>query len=490
MTIELKVPENIINIAKTLQNKGFSAYLVGGCVRDLLMNREPNDWDMTTNAKPEQIVESFAKTFYENDFGTVTVVDEQETDPRLKNIEITPFRKEGGYSDFRHPDEIIFADNLEDDLSRRDFTINALAYDPLENSLKDIYSGLKDIKDKVVRAVGDPDQRFNEDALRIMRAVRFSAQLGFNIEPATLANAQKNSRLLEKISKERIRDEFTKIIMSPNPAEGIVSCEKIGILPFVLPELAQTIGIEQNRSHIYTVWEHSLRALQHGADRDFPFHVRLSALLHDIGKPKSRRFSEEIKDHTFYGHEVVGERMVEKILTDLKYPNQIIETVVKLVRNHMFFSDPEQISLSAVRRIIANVGPDLVWDLMKLRACDRIGMGRPKEDPYRLRKYEAMVEEAMRAPTSVKMLKIDGDDLMELLHEKPGPKIGYVLNALLEEVLEEPELNTIEYLKKRAGEMIELPLAEIVALAEKGKEKKEAVEAEELKKIQKKHKVN
>ncbi|MFA6415867.1 MAG: HD domain-containing protein [Candidatus Paceibacterota bacterium] len=490
MKVELTVPQQIVNIAKTLQDKGFSAYLVGGCVRDLLMNREPHDWDLTTNAKPEEIVALFPKTVYENSFGTVTVINETEENLAFRNVEITPFRKEGGYSDFRHPDEVTFSDRLEDDLKRRDFTINSLAYDPLKNALTDIFEGLKDIKDGVVRAVGEPDERFTEDALRIIRAVRFSAQLGFTIEPATLSSAKKNVNLLKNVSRERIRDEFTKLLMSANPADGLVSCEKIGLLPFIIPELAESIGIEQNRSHIYTVWEHLIRSVQHAADRDWPLHVRLSALLHDIGKPKSRRFSPEIKDNTFYGHEVIGERMTKKILADLKYPNQTIETVVKLVRNHMFFSDPDQISMSAVRRIIANVGEDLVWDLMKLRACDRIGMGRPKEDPYRLRQYEAMIEEAMRAPTSVKMLKINGNDLMKQLSEAPGPKIGFILNALLEEVLENPELNTAEYLTKRSRELIVLPLEEIKALADKGKEKKDEVEAEELKKIRKKHKVN
>ena len=489
MKVELTVPQPIIDIAKTLQNKGFSAYLVGGCVRDLLMNREPHDWDLTTNTKPEEIVAIFPKTVYENSFGTVTVIDETEENPAFRNVEITPFRKEGGYSDFRHPDEVTFSDHLEDDLSRRDFTINALAYDPLENALTDNFGGLKDIKDQVVRAVGDANERFNEDSLRIMRAVRFSAQLDFKIEEQTFHSAKQNVALLKNVSCERIRDEFTKLIMSAHPADGLVSCERIGLLPYIMPELVEMIGVEQNRSHIYTVWEHSYRALQHGADREWPLHVRLSALLHDVGKPKSRRFSPEINDNTFYGHEVVGERMTKKILTALKYPNQLIETVVKLVRNHMFFSDPDQISMSAVRRIIANVGEDLVWDLMKLRACDRIGMGRPKEDPYRLRKYEAMIEEAMRAPTSVKMLKINGNDLMTVLHEKPGPKIGFILNALLEEVLEDPELNTTEYLGKRAEELTALPLEEVKALAEKGKEKKEEVEAEELKKIHVKHRV-
>jgi putative nucleotidyltransferase with HDIG domain len=245
--------------------------------------------------------------------------------------------------------------------------------------------------------------------------------------------------------------------------------------------------MKQNKSHIYSVWEHTIRTLQHAADKNFSFHVRLAALLHDIGKPKTRRHNPETNDFTFYGHEVVGERIAKKILTDLKFPVKTIDTVTKLVRNHMFFSDIDKITLSAVRRIIANVGEDLVDDLVKVRICDRIGMGRPKEEPYRLRKYEAMIEEAMRAPTSVKMLKLDGQRLMEVTREAPGPKIGMVLSALLEEVLDNPELNTSEYLEAKAKELIQLPIEALVKLGESGQEKKAEVEQAELKKINRKY---
>ena len=440
------IPENIGAISESLEKAGFEAYLVGGCVRDVLAGRKPKDWDFTTNARPEDIIKIFPKTFYENEYGTVGVVNENTEDESLKVVEITPYRIEGKYSDYRRPDSVVFSKNLEDDLKRRDFTINAIAYDITKGQIVDPYNGQKDIKDKVIRAVGDPEERFAEDALRVLRAIRLATELGFMINSETEKALENNVKNLGKIAQERIRDEFIKLIMSPDPMIGIVLANRLGILKYVSPETEAGINIKQNGDHIYDVWEHNLRALQHSADREWPLHVRLSALLHDVGKPKSRRFSPEINDNTFYGHEVVGERMAKKILTDLKYPNQLIEIVVKLVRRHMFFSDPDQISMSAVRRIIANVGEDLVWDLMKLRACDRIGMGRPKEDPYRLRKYEAMIEEAMRAPTSVKMLKINGNDLMTVLHEKPGPKIGFILNALLEEVLKSQTPKWVNYI--------------------------------------------
>jgi poly(A) polymerase/tRNA nucleotidyltransferase (CCA-adding enzyme) len=489
MKVDLTVPREIISIVKTLKNKGFLAYLVGGCVRDCLIGEKPKDWDITTDAKPEQIVELYPKTFYENNFGTVTVVSEEVADETLRNVEITPFRKEGEYNDFRHPDKVEFGETLNVDLERRDFTVNALAYDPDTGELIDLFGGIKDIKDRVIRAVGEPNKRFGEDALRILRAVRLANQLGFTIEEGTVASIKRNAPLLKKISAERLRDELTKIIMSSTPMAGLALCQELGVLHETIPELEEGIANKQNASHIYTVWEHNLRALQHGADRDFPLNVRLAALFHDIGKPASRRFSEEKKDYTFYGHEVLGGRITAKIMTRLKFPVKLTDNVVSLVRNHMFFSDIDQITLSAVRRIIANVGAENVWDLMKVRACDRIGMGRPKEDPYRLRKYESMIEEALRAPTSVGMLKIDGERVMKVTRETPGPKIGYILHALLEEVLDKPDLNTAEYLENRAINLSKMETADLKKLGESGKEKKNEKEGEELAKIRARHRV-
>lgn len=494
ITIEYAIPKEVLHVVETLRNAGFEAYLVGGCVRDMFLNKKPKDWDITTNAKPEQIQSLFSETFYENDYGTVGVVSETD-DETVKVIEVTPYRTEGLYSDKRRPDTVSFHATLADDLKRRDFTINAIAYDDSIGHSKghykghviDPYDGIKDIKDKVVRAVGDPHDRFNEDALRIFRAVRLATELGFMINRETQEAITKNAPHLKEIAMERIRDEFTKIVMSREPMIGIIMCEKLGILDHILPELKQGIGIEQNGDHIYAVWEHNLRALQHSADRNWPLHVRLSALFHDISKPETRRWSQEKNDWTFYGHDVVGARVTKKALERLKYSKKIIDVVSMLVRHHLFFSDIEKITLSAVRRIVRNVGPENVWDLMKVRGCDRIGMGRPKETPYRLRKYESMIEEAMRAPVSVGMLKIDGAEIMRVTDEAPGPKIGFVLHALLEEVFDAPENNTAEYLSSRARELAKLPIKELKKLGEAGKEKKVAEEEKELAEIRKKY---
>ncbi len=494
----LKIPKEVSYVTETLQKGGFEAFLIGGCVRDVIMDRTPKDWDITTNAKPEQIQSLFPKTFYENDFGTVGVVNEEisrETlnsgfsHETLKVIEVTPYRTESEYSDFRHPDKVKFGNSLSDDLERRDFTMNAIAYDVSKGHFIDIYKGQEDIKDRIIRSVGDADARLKEDALRILRAIRFSSELGFVVSSETMEAIQNNSKLLEKISKERIKDEFAKIIMSDNPMIGIVLCHKFGALKYIIPELEEGIGMKQNSDHIYEVWEHSLRALNHSAERKWPLHVRLASLLHDIGKPRSRGWSEEKKDHTFYGHDVIGSRMVEKILSRLRFSKEISDKVIKLVRNHMFFTDIDKITLSAVRRIVRNVGAENVWDLMKVRACDRIGMGRPKETPYRLRKYESMIEEAMRSPVTVGMLKIDGLKIIEIAKLEPGPKIGYILHALLEEVLDDPELNTEQYLTKRAVEMSGLPDEELKKIGEAGRERKEDTEEEELSKIRAKYKV-
>src|SRR3989344_1015264 len=480
------IPENVSRVTSSLRTAGFEAYLVGGCVRDMLQGRKPKDWDATTNATPEQIQALFEDTFYENDYGTVGIVSETD-DETLKVVEVTPYRSEGAYTDKRRPDSVSFHGKLDEDLKRRDFTINAIAYDESKGHLTDIHGGLKDIKDRVIRTVGNPQERFNEDALRVLRAVRLATDLGFIIESETQNAVVEKAGDLKHISMERIRDEFTKMIMTKNPMIGIVMCQKLGLLKYIAPDIERGIDVEQNGDHIYTVWEHNLRALQHSADREWPLHVRLGALLHDVSKPETRRWSEEKNDWTFYGHDVVGGRVAKKSLEHLKYPKKIVDVVSALVRYHLFFSDIEKITLSAVRRIIKNVGPDNVWDLMKVRACDRIGMGRPKEAPYRLRKYESMIEEAMRAPVSVGMLKIDGEKIMEVTRETPGPKLGFILHALLEEVLDDPELNTEAFLVKRTLELAKLPIEELKKLGEAGKEAKDVEEEKELTEIRKRH---
>ena len=487
------IPVEIVNVIETLEKGGFQAYLVGGCVRDILLGRIPKDWDITTNAKPDQIQSLFPKTVYENVFGTVAVINEQTEDIGLKNVEVTPYRLESGYSDRRHPDLIKFSEKIEDDLMRRDFTINAIAISLSNGAIKDIidlYGGFGDIKDKSIRTVGRAADRFNEDALRMMRAIRLSVELCFMCNNDTIMAIKDHSELIKEVSIERIRDEFVKIIMSPKPKKGIELLHETGLLKNIVPELEYGIGVIQPQAHAYDVWEHLLRSLQHAADKEYNQEVRISALFHDISKPKTKGFSRETNQPTFYGHELIGSRETRKILERMKFSRETIEKVVKLVRWHMFFADPEQLTLSAVRRMIVNVGRENIWDLMDLRTCDRIGTGRPIENPYRLRKYRSMIEEALRDPISVTMLKIDGKKIMEVCKILPGPKIGMILNALLEEVLEEPKYNTSEYLENRAIELHNLPVDKLRKMAQQGLEKKNELEEKELEDLRRKHNVS
>lgn len=540
--IKFEIPNEISDITKKLQDSGFEAFLVGGCVRDLFLNKKPNDWDITTNANPEEIQTTFEHTFYENDYGTVGVINdlvsekikenetlletlrEQERKVKeetlntnvnnmnnnvihdfvkqigilieevsflktLRNVEITPYRIESTYSDNRRPDEIKFSKNIEDDLKRRDFTINAICYNPETSELIDPFHGISDINKKEVRAIGDPDDRFNEDALRMLRAIRFSAQLDFNVSRETLESISKNKDLLKKISSERIRDEFIKILISDNPIKAFFLAKELDILKYISEDLERGIGIEQNGAHLYDVFEHLLRTMQHSADRQWSLDVRLASLFHDISKPETRRWSKEKENWTFYGHEVVGARVTKKNLERLKFDKKTVEKITTLVRWHMFFSDPEKITLSAVRRIIRNVGEENVWDLIRLRIADRIGMGRPKEKPYRLRQYLAMMDEAMRSPISVKDLKVNGDIFISELKIKPGRKIGLLLNALMAITLENPEKNNYDFLMKQTKEYMTYSNQELIDLAKKGREKIYEEENRELKKIHKKHKI-
>lgn len=480
------VPEEVSKVTKSLENAGFEAYLVGGCVRNLYLDVPPKDWDVTTNATPEQILAIFPHAFSDNDYGTVGVVIDEATDETLKVIEITPYRTETSYSNARHPDSVSFSTKIEDDLRRRDFTFNAIAYRPKDDSIIDYFGGVNDLKEGVVRAVGEPKDRFMEDGLRILRAIRLAAEYGFAIEANTLAGLIDSRETLGKIAKERIRDELIKIIESDRPMEAMFLMKQVGILEYVIPELEKTVGVEQNQAHKYTVFEHLLRALQHAADKKMDFDVRLAALLHDISKPETRRKGEN-GEWTFYGHEVVGSRVTQKILENLKFPKKTIDKVVLLVRWHMFFSDPDQITLSAVRRMIQNVGEENIEDLLNIRICDRIGTGRPKEQPFRFRKYKAMVDEARRDPISVEMLVIDGKKIMEVTHETPGPRIGFILHALLEIVLEDPKKNEVDFLTEEAAALSKLQDAELRTLGEAGKRRRDEEDDKQLKELRSKH---
>ena len=503
------IPSYVIRVSETLENEGFEAFIVGGCVRDLILGRNPKDWDVTTNATPEQIIPLFENTVYENKFGTVGIVFEEvthvtkefvsrETNNDVTHVtsdkkyvvEVTPYREETKYSDFRHPDEVKFGKSIEEDLKRRDFTCNAMAYSISKETLIDLYKGQEDIKDKSLKTVGNASERFNEDALRMLRAVRFAVNLGFTISSETTVAIIKNSDLLKKISTERIRDEFEKIILSPEPAVGVGMLQKFGLLKHFIPELEEGMGCEQLGEHIFDVYEHLLHALQQAADKKWPLEVRLAALFHDIGKPRTRRYDATKAGgkgkYTFYGHEVVGARMTQKIMERMKFPNKVTDLVVTLVRQHMFFSDTEMITLSAVRRVVAKVGKENIWTLMNVRECDRVGM-KKKEAPYRLRKYHAMIEEVLRDPISVGQLVVDGNVLMNELGIKPGPRMGWILHALLEEVLDDPEKNSREYLDKRVGELEKLSDKELKTLGEDAKKTKDELEEEEVTKLHAKH---
>lgn len=486
--MEYWVPAEVSKVSQGLREAGYEAYLVGGCVRDLLIGRDPKDWDVTTNATPEQIQAVFPDSFYENDFGTVGVKTGSDS-PALAIIEVTPYRTESAYSDKRRPDKVEFGASLPEDLARRDFTVNAIALDESKGQIIDPYEGQKDIKDKLIRAVGIATERFNEDALRMLRAVRLVAELDFGIDGGTAVAISENSKHLSHVSRERVRDELVRILCSKQPMTSLVLAHKLGILQFISSDLIRGVGVEQNQAHSYDVFEHLMRTMQHGADKEYGFDVVLAGLFHDVSKPETRRWDEGRKQWTFHGHEVVGSRVTKAALEDLRFSRETIDKVVKLVRWHMFFSDPEQITLSAVRRMVQNVGEENIWDLLNLRICDRIGTGRPKEQPFRFRKYKAMVEQALRDPISVGMLKTNGAHIMGTFHVNPGPKIGFILNALLEEVLDDSSANTSEYLDKRTAELIAMPEDELRKLGESGKARREAAEDEEIKHIMEKNHV-
>lgn len=502
------IPKEVINIVEKIQASGHDAYIVGGCVRDYLSGKSPKDWDITTSAKPKEIQEIFPDSFYENSFGTVTVVT-KNSDPALKDIEITPFRIEGKYSDRRHPDDIKFAKTLNEDLGRRDFTINALAME--QKKIIDLFDGQKDLENKIIRTVGDANDRFGEDALRMMRAVRFAAELDFNIEEKTASAIKNNAKLLQQISLERIRDEFIKILSVPSsrPAKSLsfweeskltkedmnsgavrginLLCE-LGLLKYIVPELEQGIGVGQNKHHIFTVWDHNMKAFAYAVKMGFSLEVIIASLFHDIGKPHSKR--GEGHDSTFYGHEVIGAKMTSKILNRLKFPNDMRDKIVKLVRWHLFFSDPEKVKLAAVKRIIRRVNRENIWELINVRKADRIGSGVPKAEPFRLRAYKALIDQGLRDPISLKMLKTNGDNIMKILKLSPGIKIGLILKSLMGEVLDDAKKNDKKYLEKRMKELNKLSEKELKKLSMSGEEKWEEVEEEAIHEIKKKHHVD
>ncbi len=483
------IPDYVLKTTSTIQASGYEAYIVGGCVRDFLMGKTPKDWDITTNAKPEELLGIFSDAKYENNFGTVLLpirkaLQKGEEKGELEDVlEITTYRSEQGYSNHRHPDEVRFETELDKDLERRDFTVNALALNPRNpKEIVDLFGGQKDIKLKIIRAVGEPSDRFKEDALRMLRAIRFSAQLNFELEPKTQRAIVKLAGSLKFVSQERIRDELIKILSSDRPYEGIKMLHECKLLQYILPELEQGVGVKQDRHHIYHVFQHNLLALKHCPSKDWA--VRLAALLHDVAKPKTRKIIDGIA--TFYNHEYLGAKMVARIMARLKFSAAEQERVVNLVKNHMFYYNVGEVTAASVRRLIAKVGRENLKDLIDLRIADRLGSGTPKAMPYKLRHLQYMMEKVQNDPVSVKMLKINGEDIMNLLKIAPGPKIGAILDVLLAEAIENPDINTKKILEKRAKELNNLELAE---LREKAREVIDDRRQEDDKKIKRNYKV-
>ena len=489
------LPKEVEFIINEFKKAGFEAYIVGGCVRDFLRGIEPEDWDVATNAKPGEIQKIFPKSFYENKFLTVTVQTESKNQ-KLREIEITTYRSEAKYTDKRHPDEVKFAKTIDEDLSRRDFTVNAMAIElrsmkdeerkkgNLQNfrlqtsdfKIIDLFNGQKDLKNKIIRAVGNPEDRFSEDALRMMRAVRFAVTLGdgWKLEPKTGQAIKKNAPWLQAISKERIRDEFLKIIMTEKAAEGLELLRKLFLLKYIIPELEEGWGVAQNKHHIYECYEHSLLSLEYAAKRGFNKYVRLASLFHDIAKPRVKEGKGQ--DATFYNHEVVGAKMTLQMLERLKFPKKDIEKIAKLVRYHLFYYHPDEVGESSVRRLVRQVGPENMEELLQLRMADRIGSGVPKAEPYKLRHLRYIIEKVSRDPISVKMLKVKGNDVIRILDIQPGLKVGQILDILLSYVLDDPQKNEKEFLEKEIKKLSGLSEKEISSLAQKAKKEREKLE--------------
>ena len=465
------IPKEVEFVVEQLRKQGFEALVVGGCVRDLLLNKEPEDWDITTNARPEEIQKIFPDHFYANKFFTVTVLLESEN-PRLKEIEVTTYRSDHKYTDYRRPEEVTYAKTIEEDLSRRDFTINAIALQ--EDRIIDPFNGQADLKARIIRTVGNPEDRFKEDALRMMRAARLATVLNFTIEEETKKAIQAHAQLLKEISAERVRDELLKIVMAERAKQGIELLRELKLLQYSMPELQEGYGIEQNKHHKYSVWEHNLLSLEYSVKQKWNLEVRMASLLHDIAKPRVKQGTG--RDSTFYGHEIVGAKMAKHMLLHLKFPSQDIEKITKLIRYHMFYYNVDEVTESSVRRLVRKIGPEHIEDLLKLRMADRIGSGVPKAQPYKLRHWRYMIERVARDPMSVTMLKINGDEIIKLLKITPGPRIGWLLHILFGEVLDDPKKNNRAHLESRLKELHKLEDTELQKLAKKSKEDMDRVE--------------
>lgn len=444
-------------------------YLVGGIVRDILIDRESKDYDFVVCGVAAKDLEKLlsksgdvnlvGKSFGVFKFRPKETTLDEDIDialPRTEHAHGT-----GGYRDFNVQSDASLP--IEKDLERRDFTMNAMALDLETSELIDPFDGSGDIAAGVIRTVGKPQERFAEDFTRMLRAVRFFAQLGFTIESKTYSAIEILAPKIKTIPAERIQADFTKIIMSPRAFEALIMLQRSGLLKQIIPELEDGLGVGQNGAHIYDVFEHNVRALAAAVDRGYTFEVRLAALFHDIAKPETKEGAG--KNCTFYNHEVVGKPKTARILRRLKYPEKLIDIVSHLVRHHMFYYSLGEITDAAVRRLIARVGKENMEQLIQLRMCDRLGMGRPKAKPYKLLELEQRVQIVQTDPVSVKMLAIDGHDIMNALKIPPSIRIKRLQHALLSEVLDDPKKNTKEYLLIRLRELHMQSDEDLMALA-------------------------
>ena len=435
MKLKLNVPDKVKEILDKFEEAGYEIYVVGGVVRDAMLDRPLTDWDFTTNATPQEILRIVGEDgFYDNKYGTVGVRNGDE-----RPLEITTYRTEHGYSDNRHPDKVAWGKSLQEDLARRDFTINAmalrlasLAQGKPTFELIDLYGGQADVKDKLIRAVGEANERFGEDALRMMRAIRIGAQLGFTIEQATLQAIQANAGKTKQIAVERVKDELFKLLSSDYPADGYKLLRGSGLGEQILPEMDSTFKVEQKspgRHHIYDVGTHSVESLRFCVSLD-PV-TRLATLIHDVGKVKTQRIYPDGRI-TFYNHEMESARIAENIATRLRFSNEEKDKFVRLVRWHQFTVNENQTD-SAIRRILKNVGLSNMPDMLTLRVADRLG-GGARATSWRLEDFKKRLLDVQKQPFSIQDLKINGNDVMKTKKLKPGPIVGKYLEALFAEV--------------------------------------------------------
>lgn len=444
--MQINLPNEVKEILQKFTESNYEIYIVGGVVRDLLMERSANDWDFTTNATPEQILEIVEGGLYNNEFGTVFTPNPANLE---RPFEITTFRTEEKYSDYRHPDKVSWGKSLEEDLARRDLTINALAID-INLKIIDLYNGQEDLKNNLIRAVRDPHERFTEDALRMIRAIRIATELNFEIEEKTFNAIKNNSGLINKIAKERVKTELFKILGSANPYEGILLFKESGLMDEILPELSKCFGVEQKsvgRHHIYDVGTHLLMSLKNCKSDDVI--TRFATLIHDIGKPQTFR-KLDTGVITFYNHEMVSTRIATNIADRLRFSAKEKDKFVKLVRFHQFTVDENQTD-SAIRRFLVNVGLENVEDMLALRVGDRLG-GGATETSWRLEEFKRRLVEVQKQPFAIKDLKISGRDVMEKLELKPSKKVGEILEKLFNMVVEKEIANDREVLLEKLVE--------------------------------------